>query len=210
MKILLVNSSPRKGGNTSRALAEVEAELCALGAQTTIISLETKNVRTCTECNACMKNKSGRCSFDDDMVNVVSAAAEDSDGLIFASPVYFGLPDGRLMSLVQRMLYSNRPGLAFKVVGNIAVCRRGGATSAIQAMNMPWLMVNTPIASSQYWPIVYGTHPGEAAADAEGMQTMRQLAHNMVWMINGLQRVPQPKQEPRQETHFIREDLLNG
>lgn len=207
MKILLVNSSPRKDGNTARALAEVEAELVAQGAKTRVITLGTQNVRSCTECNVCMKSKDGRCFFDDDMVNTVSSAAEDSDGIIFASPVFFGLPDGRLMSLVQRMLYSNRPGLAFKVVGNIAVCRRGGATSAIQAMNMPWLMVNTPIVSSQYWPIVYGTHPGEAAADAEGMQTMRQLARNMVWMVNGLQHVAQPDQEPRQETHFIREDL---
>lgn len=203
MKVLLVCGSPRKGSNTLTALTEVAGALNAEGVETEIVELGARPVRSCVACGQC----SGRCVFDDDAVNLISAKAETADGFIFGAPVYYGVPDGRILSLVQRLLFSNGKAFAFKPVSNVAVCRRGGATSAISAMNMPWLMVNCPIVTSQYWNISYGCEAGEAALDAEGMQTMRQLGRNMAWMLRSLNRDDAPQREPWNPVNFVRADL---
>ncbi len=207
MKVLLICGSPRKGSNTLTALSEVARTLNAEGVETEIVELGAKPVRSCIGCGKCKEKGDGRCVFNDDILNQISAKAEEADGFIFGAPVYYGMPDGRILSLVQRLLFSNTPAFAFKPVGNVAVCRRGGATSSITAMNMPWLMANCPIVTSQYWNIAYGHEAGEAAFDAEGMQTMRMLARNMAWMLRSLKREEAPAREPWAPTCFVREDL---
>ncbi len=207
MKVLLICGSPRRESNTLTALTEIAKTLHEEGVETEIIELGVKPVRSCIACAKCKENGNGRCIFDDDITNQINAKAETADGFIFGSPVYYGMPDGRILSLVQRLLYSNSANFVFKPVSNVAICRRGGGTSAITAMNMPWLMSNTPLATSQYWNISYGRMPGEAAFDVEGMQTMRMLARNMAWMLRSLRREDAPLREEWNPTHFVREDL---
>ena len=107
----------------------------------------------------------------------------DCDGLIVGSPVYWGQPNGALLSLIQRMAYSAGGYMTGKPAAAVCVCRRGGATAAFQALQMPFQMLNMPIVTSQYWNIAYGRTEGESAQDEEGMQTMRTLANNMAYML---------------------------
>ncbi len=204
MKVLLINGSPHKSGNTFLALTEVAQELEKNGIGAEIVDVGTKPVRGCIACSTCKTKGNNRCVFDDDICNEVSAKMAMCDGLIVGSPVYYGQPNGTVLALVQRMLYSNGAAFNGKPAAGVAVCRRGGATAALQTLNMPFQILNMPIVSSQYWNIVYGRLEGEASLDAEGMQTMRSLAKNMAYMLKATSTQPKPEYEPRQAMHFIR------
>ncbi len=203
-KVLLFNCSPRKEGNTHTALEEVAKELRKEGIETETLHIGTKVVRGCIACNTCKKVGAKGCVFDDDVANGFAQKAAAADGFVVGSPVYYGLPAGQCVALVQRMLYSNVDAFKFKPVANVAVCRRGGATATIEAMNMPWLMINCPVVGSSYWNIVYGAAPGEARRDGEGMQVMRHLARNMARLLRGLSREEPPAIDPQERTNFIR------
>lgn len=204
MKVLLINGSPRKNGNTFLALTEIANTLQQEGIDSEIISVGTHPVRGCIACAQCKANGNNRCVFDDDLCNRVSEKMQTCDALIIGSPVYYGQPNGTVLSLVQRMLYSAGAYFSGKPVACVAVCRRGGATATLQTMTMPFQLLNMPIVTSQYWNIVYGRDAGEAALDAEGMQTMRSLAQNMAYMLNATANQPHPKYEARQSMNFIR------
>ena len=204
MKVLLINGSPHKGGNTYLALKEAAQELERNGIETEIVSVGTKPVRGCIACATCKTKGNNQCVFSDDICNEVSAKMAQCDGLIVGSPVYYGQPNATVLALVQRMLYSNGAAFNDKPVAGVAVCRRGGATAALQTLNMPFQLLNMPIVTSQYWNIVYGRLEGEASLDAEGMQTMRSLAKNMAYTLRALEGRPKPEYEARQATHFIR------
>ena len=204
MKVLLINGSPRKEGNTYLALREVACALNQEGIDSEIVSLGNKPVRSCIACGSCKAQGGNKCVFDDDICNQVSAKMKECDALIIGSPVYYGQPNGGVLSLVQRLLYSAGSYFAGKPAAAVAVCRRGGATAALQTMLMPFQILNMPIVTSQYWNIVYGRDAGEAALDAEGMQTMRSLAMNMATILKALQFQPKPEYEPRQAMNFIR------
>jgi multimeric flavodoxin WrbA len=205
MKTLLVNGSPHKNGNTATALAEVAKSLNAEGIETEVFWIGAKPVRGCIACNACSKLR--HCTFDDDVCNDLIAKMAEADSLVVGTPVYYGQPNGALMALVQRSLKAHSSGVAGKPVACVAVCRRGGATAAIQCLNMPFLMLDCQIVGSQYWNIAYGLAQGEAAKDAEGMQTMRRIGANMAWLLKNLRRegaVPKSPREPWAPMHFIR------
>ena len=205
MKVLLINGSPRPKGNTSVALAEIARTLEAEGIDSEIVWIGNKPIRGCIACNKC-KADPGACVFDDDVCNGISAKFAESDALIVGSPVYWGQPNGAVLSIIQRAFYSNGAAIAGKPAAAVAVCRRGGATAAFESLNMPFQMMNMPVVASQYWNIVYGREPGQAALDQEGLQTMRTMALNMAWMIRQLtaEGSQPPKYEPWQGTHFIR------
>ena len=204
MKVLLINGSPRKAGNTFLALSEVAKELEKNGIEAEIMSLGTHPVRSCIACNTCKNKGVNKCVFDDDLCNEVTAKMKECDGLIVGSPVYYGQPNGGLLSLIQRALYSAGSYFTGKPAAAVAVCRRGGATASLQTMLMPFMMMHMPVVTSQYWNIVYGRDAGEAALDQEGMQTMRSLATNMATMLKALQFQPKPEYEARQGMNFIR------
>ena len=204
MKVLLINGSPRKAGNTFLALSEVAKELERNGVETELISLGTHPVRSCIACNTCKKGEEHKCVFDDDLCNQVTAKMNECDGLIIGSPVYYGQPNGGLLSLLQRALYSAGSSFTGKPAAAVAVCRRGGATATLQTLIMPFQMMHMPIVTSQYWNIVYGRDAGEAALDKEGMQTMRSLATNMAALLKATEKQPRPQYEPRQSMNFIR------
>jgi len=204
MKVLMINGSPRKNGNTSVALAQIAGQLEKLGIGSETMWIGNKPIRGCIACNAC-KQKPGACAFDDDVCNRISERLSGADALIVGSPVYYGQPNGALLALIQRMFHSNGAAVKGKPAAAVAVCRRGGADAAFQTLNMPFQMMNMPVVTSQYWNIVYGREPGQAALDAEGMQTMRTLARNMAALLHATGGKPAPgSDEPWAPMHFIR------
>ena len=204
MKVLIINGSPRSKGNTSIALAEIAKQLEKQGIDSEIVWIGNKPIRGCIACNTC-KGNPGACVFNDDICNEISTKMKDADALIAGSPVYWGQPNGALLSIIQRMFYSNGAAFNGKPAASVAVCRRGGATAAFQTLNMPFQMMNMPVVGSQYWNIVYGMNPGEAKLDTEGLQTMRTLANNMAALLKATGGKPMPgRDEPGAGMNFIR------
>ena len=159
-------------------------------------------------------SKTGQCVFKEDGVNEFVAKAREADGFVFATPVYFAHPSGRIFSFLDRAFYSNGKdevyeAFQFKPSAAVAVARRGGTTAALDALNKYFGIAQMPVAGSTYWNMVHGLYAEEAPQDEEGMQTMRNLARNMVWMMrcfsegkrNG---VPYPKTEASACTNFIK------
>ncbi len=204
MKVLMINGSPRQKGNTSIALAEIAKQLEKLGIESEIVWIGNKPIRGCIACNTC-KDNPGACVFDDDVCNGISAKMNSSDALIVGSPVYWGQPNGAVLSIIQRAFYSNGAAFRGKPAAAVAVCRRGGATATFETLNMPFQMMSMPVVTSQYWNIVYGREPGQAALDREGLQTMRTLANNMAALLKATGGKPMPgSDEPWDGMHFIR------
>ena len=204
MKVLLINGSPRRKGNTSVALEEIARQLASHDIDSEILWIGNKPVRGCIACGKCENN---RCNFNDDIVNTVIEKMEQCDGLVIGSPVYYGQPAGQVCCLQQRMMYAGSGVFANKPAAGVCVCRRGGATAAFQSLNMPFQMTNMPVVTSQYWNILYGCGEGETSLDVEGLQTMRTLANNMVWMLKKLHGIPttdQPEREDWTPMNFIR------
>ena len=207
MKVLLINGSPHQEGNTAIALAEVAKQLAQEGIESEIVWIGNKPVRGCIACGQCKAKGLGRCVFDDDVCNKISEKFEGANALIVGSPVYYGQPNGALLSIIQRAFYSNGANISGKPAASIAVCRRGGATAVFESLNMPFQMMNMPVVTSQYWNIVYGRAAGDAAMDTEGLQTMRTLARNMAWLIkntNGEKAPGRPAEESWEAMQFIR------
>ncbi len=204
MKVLMINGSPRQKGNTAVALAEIARQLESEGIDSEIVWIGNKPLRGCIACNTCKQNP-GACVFDDDVCNRISEKMNGADALVVGSPVYYGQPNGAVLAIVQRMLYSNGAAFSGKPAAAVAVCRRGGADCAFQTLNLPFQMMNMPVVTSQYWNIVYGREPGQAALDSEGMQTMRTLARNMAALLKATGGKPAPgREEPWAPMHFIR------
>ena len=205
MKILLINGSPKQNGNTFIALREVQNTLEAEGIETEMIHVGAKSIRGCTACNQCMEK--GKCVFDD-VVNEVAPKFEAADGIVVGSPVYYASPAGTLIAFLDRLFYSASFDKSMKVGAAVAVARRGGTTATFDVLNKYFTISNMPVVSSQYWNSVHGRTPGEAVQDEEGLQTMRQLARNMAFLVKSIQLGKQqyglPKHEARVATNFIR------
>ena len=204
MKVLLINGSPHKEGNTYIALSEVAKALRANGIETEIVSIGAKAVQGCIACHRCYEL--GRCVFDDALYNEVREKLEDTDGIVIGSPVYYAGPNGSLCALLDRLFYSSSHLLQYKPAAAVAVCRRGGASATFDRLNKYFTITNMPVVSSQYWNSVHGRQPGEALQDEEGLQTMRTLGNNMAWILKSLKSggQPLPEREPGIMTNFIR------
>lgn len=204
MKVLLINGSPHKEGNTYIALSEVAKTLRELGDEAEIAWIGNRPVRGCVACGAC--SKTGKCAFSDDVMPEILAKAAESDGIVVGSPVYYAGPNGTLCALLDRMFYSGGSKLAYKPAAAVAVCRRGGASATFERLNKYFTINNMPVVPSQYWNSVHGRVPGDALQDLEGLQTMRTLARNMHWMIHSLKdgKKEAANPEPAMRTNFIR------
>lgn len=205
MKVLLINGSPRKAGNTSLALKEMKAIFEKEGIETETIFLGTTEIRGCIACNQC--KSTGKCVFND-LVNEVAQKFEKADGLVLASPVYFASANGSLLSFAQRLFYSTLFDKRMKVGASLAIARRGGASSAYDDLNKFFGPTGMPIATSQYWNLAHGKIEGEVLEDKEGLQTMRTLASNMSFLIKsialGKAQFGLPEKENPTPTNFIR------
>ena len=202
MKVVLINGSPHRKGNTFIALSEVAGALEKEGVQTEIIQLGIKAVQGCIACNKCAEL--GHCVFQDTLYNQVREALQEADGIVVGSPVYYAGPNGALCALLDRVFYSCSELLAYKAGASVAVCRRGGASATFDRLNKYFTILNMPVVSSQYWNSVHGMRPGEATEDAEGLQTMRMLGRNRAWLLKGVKREERPEPELRVMTNFIR------
>ena len=202
MKVVLINGSPHRKGNTFIALSEVAGALEKEGVQTEILQLGIKAVQGCIACNK--GAELGHCVFQDTLYNQVREALQEADGIVVGSPVYYAGPNGALCALLDRVFYSCSELLAYKAGASVAVCRRGGASATFDRLNKYFTILNMPVVSSQYWNSVHGMRPGEATEDAEGLQTMRMLGRNMAWLLKGVKREERPEPELRVMTNFIR------
>ena len=204
MKVLLINGSPHKEGNTNIALTECARTLESLGHECEIAWIGTRAVHGCIACQTCFNT--GECVFKDDVMPELLAKAKEADGIIIGSPVYYAGPNGTLCAMLDRMFYSGGRFLKYKPAAAVVVCRRGGASAAFDRLNKYFTINNMPIVPSQYWNSVHGRKAGEAAEDAEGLQTMRTLARNMDWMLRNLPdgKTAAANPEARVSTDFIR------
>lgn len=205
MKILLLNGSPRPNGNTAAALDEMEAVFAAEGLETERVQVGNRVIRGCIACGKCAGL--GRCVFDD-LVNELAPKLEACDGLVVGSPVYYASANATLVALLTRLFYSTPFDKTMKVGAAVAAARRGGLTATYDELNKFFGISGMPIASGQYWNGIHGREPGEASQDAEGLQGMRTLARNMVFLMKSIQLGKEaygiPEREPFQRTNFIR------
>lgn len=184
MKALLINGSPHEHGCTYTALNELAKTLESEGIETEIIQAG-KTAHSCNGCGVC--KKTNRCVFDD-LVNEVAVKLEEADALVIGSPVYYASPAGGAISFMDRLFYSTpRINKTMKVGASVVSCRRGGNTAAFDALNKYFTICGMPVASSQYWNMVYGNTPEEVRQDKEGLQTMRTLGRNMAFLMKSIQ-----------------------
>ncbi len=206
MKVLILNGSPREGGNTTIALEEMEKIFAEEGIETETVRIGDKEIRGCTACNAC--KKTGKCVFDD-IVNEIAEKFEEADGLVVGSPVYYGSANATVVALLDRLFYSTSFDKRMKVGASVVVARRGGCSATFDELNKYFMLSEMPVASSKYWNSVHGRIEGDAVQDEEGLQTMRVLARNMSFLIKsialGKEKYGLPeKEKERKSTSFIR------
>ncbi len=180
-KVILLNGSPHPKGCTATALDEMISVFEKEGVETELIQVGSKAIRGCVSCGFCAKN--GRCAFNDDLVNEVAPKFEAADGLVVGSPVYYGSPNGTILSFLDRLFYSTPFSKHMKVGAAVVSCRRGGNTASFDVLNKYFTISGMPVASSTYWNQVHGFSAEDVKKDLEGLQTMRNLARNMAFMI---------------------------
>ncbi len=182
MKVLLINGSSRKEC-TYTALSKVAESLNEEGIETEIINIGGTPVRDCIGCKMCVRNGNARCVFNDDIVNTIIEKAEESDGFIFGTPVYYAHPSGRILSVLDRAFYAGKKAFEFKPGASIISARRGGTVASFDVLNKYFSISQMPIVSSTYWNNVHGDNKEEVVQDLEGMQTMYNLGKNMAWIL---------------------------
>ncbi len=205
MKVLMLNGSPKENGNTARALSEMRAVFEKEGIEVEWMHVGHLDVHGCTGCGTCYKT--GKCVFDD-AVNDLAKKLEACDGMVVGSPVYYAAPNGTLVSVLNRLFYSTRFDKRMKVGASVAVARRGGCSTAFDQLNKYFTISGMPVAAGQYWNSVHGAKPGDAEQDGEGLQGMRTLAANMVFLMRsialGKERYGLPERERSVWTNFVR------
>lgn len=209
MEVLLVNGSPHKAGCTACALEEIEQTLASEDISSHTIWIGRTPVHGCQACGTCSKNPDHRCIFDDDPCNAIIEAAAHADGIIIGSPVYYSGANGALTALLDRAFYAGGALLAGKPGAAIASARRAGTTATIMRLNQYFQISGMPIVGSSYWPMVHGVASDDVRKDEEGLQTMRNLARSMAWMLHCIEAgktsgVEHPHMEKTARTNFVR------
>lgn len=206
MQVLMINGSPRREGNTSIALGEMEKVFREEGIEVETVQVAHEAIRGCIACGKCSER--GKCIFDD-LVNETAPKLAAADGLVVASPVYYASANASLIALLDRLFCSTASvDKTMKVGAGVAVARRGGTSATWDELNKYFAITGMPIASGQYWNGVFGREEGEASQDMEGLQQMRTLAHNMVFLMRSIELGKRefgiPEKEPFQRMNFIR------
>lgn len=211
MKALAFNGSPNKEGNTYHAIKLVCAELEREGIETEIIHVGNNVISGCTACAQCIKNKNEQCVLTGDEVNDWIQKMKQADGIILGSPVHFAAMGGAMKSFLDRAFYVtsfNNSMLRHKVGVSVVAVRRSGGLPTFDQLNNYLCYSEMLIATSNYWNVIYGTLPGDAAQDEEGGQIMRVLGKNMAWLMklveNGKGSVTPPERERKKFMNFIR------
>ena len=201
-KVLLINGSPHEYGCTYTALKEMIDVFTANNIESELVYLGKQPIAGCIACGKCYET--GRCIFND-KVNEIMDRIDEFEGIVLGSPVYYAGPAGQLCAFLDRFFYISRGRLAGKIGASVVSCRRGGATAAFDRLNKYFGITNMHIAGSQYWNQIHGNTPEEAVQDLEGLQTMRTLAQNMVWLMKCKEAgIEMPEYEKKAATNFIR------
>lgn len=205
MKVLMINGSPHEYGTTRRALDEVAKELNESGIETEIVTVGNKSIVGCRACGGC--SKTGKC-VTNDCVNEIIEKLINADGLIVGSPVYYSSMNGTLKSLLDRVFFG-KSCFANKPAAAIAVARRAGTTSTVDAINKYFTINCMPVVSTQYWNMAFGSNAEQVEQDEEGMQTMRILGKNMAWLLKCIEcgknnGINPPDPENHVKTNFVR------
>lgn len=207
MKVLLINGSSNEAGCTFTALKEIADTLAELQIDSEILQLGKQPIRDCIGCGACGSRK-GTCVFEDDLVNELIGKAAEADGFVFGSPVYYAHASGRILSALGRAFYAGGSAFAHKPGAAVVSARRAGTTSALDDLNKYFMINQMPVVSSTYWNMVHGNQPEEVAQDFEGLQTMRNIASNMAWLLKcieaGKEKGITAPVNPKIATNFIR------
>ncbi len=186
MKVLIINGSPRKEGNTCVALNEMKKVFNEKDVEVIEYNVGIKDIRGCAACNYCHVEHHNKCVFNDD-VNKINEIIKDVNGVVIASPVYYASPNGTLISLLDRLFYSCPHDLKMKVGCSVVIARRAGTSTSFDVLNKYFTMSEMPIVSSTYWNQVFGRKVGEANEDKEGLCTMRNLANNMIFLMKSIE-----------------------
>lgn len=207
MKVLMLNGGWRAVGNCAFMLEYIASELEKDGIESEIVNVGAAPVRDCLGCGKC--SETGRCIFTDDGVNDFIDKAEEADGFIFATPVFYAHPAGRVLDFLDRVFYAGfrkvfdgKPGAA------VCVARRAGTTATLDVMNKYFGIAGMPCVGSTYWNELHGFTHDDLMRDEEGMQTLRNLAHNMAWLLRCIEAgraagIEHPQPERGARTHFI-------
>lgn len=182
MKVILFNGSTRTNGCTHQALQIVAQTLNTQGIETKILSLGFQAIHDCTGCGACRQGNS-TCVFKDDCINDWLEKVKTADGFIFGSPVYYAHPTGALLSAMDRMFFAGGQFLRHKPAAAIFTARRAGTTASLDVLNKYFTINQMPVVASTYWNQVYRSADGTPTTDAEGQQTLQNLATNMAWLL---------------------------
>lgn len=205
-KVLLVNGSPHIKGCVARAFDELEKKFHECGVETERIDIGNKDIRGCISCGYCKSH--GKCVFND-LVNETAPKLAAADGLIVGTPTYYAGSNGQALAFLDRLFYSSSATVpkAMKVGAAVVSSRRAGSTSAFEEINKYFTIASMPIASSTYWNEVHGFTAEDVEKDLEGLQTMRNLARNMAFLIKAIRLQKEATGIPPQEhdyfTHFM-------
>ena len=206
MKVLMISGSPHRAGSSRLALEEMAKAFAAEGVETELIEVGAGPVSGCTACGDC--KASGRCVIEDGVNEAIEKLAA-ADGLVVATPVHYASPAGAVLAFLDRMFFAGADRFAHKPAAAFTSARRAGTTATLDVINKYFTISEMPIVSSTYWNMVHGARAADAAEDAEGMQTARNLARNMAWLLRCIEAgraagIEPPKAELDKRTNFIR------
>ena len=186
MKVIGINGSPHKKGNTSLLIKAVFQELTKEGIETELINIALKPVRGCKACFKCLENQNKRCVFDDDIINECIGKMAEADGIILGSPTYFTDVTAEIKAFIDRVgMVSIVNGWIFKhkVGGCVAAVRRAGAIHTFDTMSHFLHYMQMFLVGASYWNMGFGMNPGEVNDDKEGMDNMKTLGENMAYLL---------------------------
>ncbi|MDR3286625.1 MAG: flavodoxin family protein [Prevotellaceae bacterium] len=209
MKVVAIQGSPRKNGNTFFALTVISKIFNDEGIDFEIIEIGGKHIRGCTACEKCYENRDGKCAITNDVLNETVAKMKNADGIILASPVYYSGIAGTMKCFLDRAFYVadvNGGWFRHKIGASVVAVRRTGGSMTFNSLNHYLNIAEMLIPSSNYWNIIHGLAPGDASKDEEGIQIMQMLAKNMAWMLKMREHTKdiEPKQAEKVFTNFIR------
>lgn len=211
MKVIAINGSPNKEGNTFHALSIICNELQTMNIEHEIIHIGHKMIHGCIGCGKCIVNKNEKCSIHNDDLNQWIPQIKEADGLIIGSPVYYSGIPGTMKSFLDRLFYvagANGGLLRHKVGAAVVAVRRTGGSSTLDSLNHYLSYAEMIIATSNYWNVIHGTYAGEVNLDLEGKQIMRILGKNMAWLLKMKEStaatIEPPQKEKKEFTNFIR------
>ena len=189
MKVVAINGSARKDGNTAILINVVLEELKKEDIKTELLQMAGENLQGCLACYKCFKKKDGRCVNDKDKMNEYIAKMREADGVLLGSPTYFSDVTSNMRALIERCGFVGRANdyiLKRKVGSSVVAVRRAGAMPAFNSMNLFLHYMQMIQPGSSYWNIGIGRDPGDVLKDAEGIQTMKTLGENMAWLLKKL------------------------